>query len=186
MAVHSLNQLALSSDRSLYADEKRVKLRAEVRNAEFMPAGNATVTVTISSESGDPTTVEMHPSADEAGVFEADLTAGQTGTYRAEVRAHMGDESLGSDVVHFRREDGLAEDFHPEQNRELLETLAEQTGGSYWTLDNVDALPKEIRFSEAGITARETLGLWDMPVFFLLLLAMRGGEWLLRWRWGVV
>ncbi len=186
LAVHSPNQLALSSDRSLYADEKRVKLRAEVRNAEFMPAGNATVTATISSENGDPTTVEMHPSADETGVFEADLTAGQTGTYRAEVRAHMGDESLGSDVVHFRREDGLAEDFHPEQNRELLETIAEQTGGSYWTLDNVDALPKEIRFSEAGITARETLDLWDMPIFFLLLLAMRGGEWLLRRQWGVV
>ncbi len=186
LTVHSPNQLALSSDRSLYVDERRVKLRAEVRNAEFVPAGNATVTATISSERGDLTTVEMHPSADEIGVFEADLTADRTGTYRAEVQAYVSDDLLGSDVVHFRREDGLAEDFHPEQNRELLETLAEQTGGRYWTLDDVDALPKEIRFSESGITARETLDLWDMPIFFLLLLGLRGGEWLCRRQWGVV
>ena len=186
LTVHSPNRLALSSDRSLYADERLVKLRSEVRNAEFMPAGNATVTVTISSEDGDLTTLEMHPSADEIGVFEADLTAARTGTYRAEVQAHVGDDSLGSDIVHFRREDGLAEDFHPEQNRDLLETLAAQTGGRYWTLDGVDALPKEIRFSESGITARETLDLWDMPIFFLLCLGLRGGEWLCRRRWGVV
>lgn len=131
-------------------------------------------------------TVEMHPSADEIGVFETELTAAATGTYRAEVQATVGDESLGTDLLHFRREDGVAEDFHPEQNRELLETLAEQTGGAYWTLDNVDGLPQEIRFSEAGITAREMLDLWDMPLFFLMLLGLRGGEWLLRRRWGVV
>lgn len=186
MAVHSPSQLMLSSDRSLYADERRVKLRATIRDKEFMPAGNATVTATITSEAGDPMTVELHPSADEMGVFETELTAAATGTYRAEVRATVGDESLGSDVLHFRREDGMAEDFHPEQNQGLLETLAKQTGGEYWTLDNVDGLPKEIRFSEAGITAREMLDLWDMPLFFLMLLGLRGGEWLLRRRWGVV
>ena len=186
LAVHSQSQLSLSSDRSLYADEKRVKLRAEVRDKDFMPAGNATVTATIASEAGEPMTVEMHPSANETGVFETELTASATGTYRAEVQATVGDQSLGSDVLHFRREDGVAEDFHPEQNRQLLETLAQQTGGAYWTLDNVDALPREIRFSEAGITAREMLDLWDMPLFFLMLLGLRGGEWLLRRRWGVV
>ncbi len=98
----------------------------------------------------------------------------------------MGELALGSDVFHFRREDGVAEDFHPEQNRELLTRLAEQTGGRYWTLDDVAGLPSEIRFSEAGITARETMDLWDMPALFLLLLALRGAEWLLRRRWGVV
>ena len=84
------------------------------------------------------------------------------------------------------REDGVAEDFHPARNREILERLSEQTGGRYWTLDEVDGLPEEVRFSKAGITARETMDLWDMPILFLLLLALRGGEWLLRRRWGVI
>ncbi|MNC91859.1 hypothetical protein D3C83_81890 [compost metagenome] len=68
----------------------------------------------------------------------------------------------------------------------MLTRLAEQTGGRYWTSNDVAGLPEEIRFSEAGITAREMMDLWDMPFFFLLLLGTRAAEWLLRRRWGVI
>ena len=37
-----------------------------------------------------------------------------------------------------------------------------------------------------SITTRETRDLWDMPVVFLLALMIRGSEWLLRRKWGVV
>ncbi len=47
-------------------------------------------------------------------------------------------------------------------------------------------LSREIAFSEAGITGREIKELWDMPVVFLLVLALKSTEWLLRRRWGVV
>ena len=36
-------------------------------------------------------------------------------------------EEIGRDVLSFRREDGVAENFHTSQNRELLEKLAQQT-----------------------------------------------------------
>ncbi|HEY6340152.1 MAG TPA: hypothetical protein VIY49_01560 [Bryobacteraceae bacterium] len=41
-------------------------------------------------------------------------------------------KELGRDVLTFERLDGVAENFHTEQNRELLEHLASQTGGQYW------------------------------------------------------
>ena len=186
LVAHSPGPVSISTNRRLYADDPTVKLRAEIRTKEFELANNATVTALVTPESGDPHTVELHPSAEEEGVYEAQWTAAGTGAYRVETTAHQGEEALGSEVVHFRREDGLAEDFHPGQNRELLERLAEQTGGRYWTLDEVAGLPREIRFSEAGITSREIMDLWDMPFFFLLLLGLRGGEWLLRRRWGVI
>jgi uncharacterized membrane protein len=184
LAANSPATLAVSTDRSVYADEPRVKLRAEVRTAAYEPASNATVSAVVTPDSGDPVTVEMRPSPEEEAVFEAEITAAGAGAYRAEVHATIGEESLGSAAVHFRREDGVAEDFHPEQNRELLEKLAGQTQGRYWTLDDIAGLPQEIRFSEAGITARETLDLWDMPFFFLLLLGLKAAEWLLRRKWG--
>ena len=68
----------------------------------------------------------------------------------------------------------------------MLEKLAEQTGGHYYSAREAKRLPREIAFSEAGITARENMDLWNMPVVFLLLLAIRSTEWLLRRRWGVV
>ena len=121
-----------------------------------------------------------------AASFISFKSAAEPGAYRIEAAAFLGDERLGGATLHVRREDGVAEDFRPAQNRELLTMLAEQTGGRYWTLDELAGLPEEIRFSEAGLTARETLDLWDMPLIFLLLLGLKSAEWLLRRRWGVI
>ncbi len=176
----------LSSDRSIYADEPRVRLRAEVRTKTYEAANNAGVTAVITPESGEASTIDMHPSPNEAGVYEAEFTAAAAGAYRVETTARLGERRLGADTLHLRREDGVAEDFHPEQNRELLTRLAEQTGGRYWGLHELAGLPAEIRFSEAGITSRDILDLWDMPAFFFLLFLFKGGEWLLRRKWGVV
>jgi len=59
----------------------------------------------------------------------------------------------------------VAENFGTSQNRELLEKLAEQTGGRYYKPDQASKLASEISYSEAGITARETRDLWDMRPF---------------------
>lgn len=176
----------LSSDRTIYADEPRVRLRAEVRTKTYEAANNAVVTAVVTPESGAASTIDMHPSTDEEGVYQAEFTAAAPGAYRVETTARLAGQRLGADTLHLRREDGVAEDFHPEQNRELLTRLAEQTGGRYRRLDELAGLPSEIRFSEAGITSREILDLWDMPAFFFLLFLLKGGEWLLRRKWGVI
>ena len=186
LVANSPGTVTISSDQTLYADRSDVELRAEVRTKDYQPANNATVTAVLTPETGDPVTVELTPSAEEPGVYASNLTAALPGAYRVEVSAFVGDTALGSEAFHFRRQDGVAEDFRPAQNRELLTKLSEQTGGRYWTLDELAALPEEIRFSEAGVTAREIMDLWDMPFFFLLLLGLRTAEWLLRRRWGVV
>ncbi|MBI1353946.1 MAG: hypothetical protein GC160_06335 [Acidobacteria bacterium] len=186
LAANSPGPVTLTSDRSLYADDPRVKLRAEVRTKEYEIANNATVTATITPEKGEPLTVEMFPAPNEEGVYLAETTATQPGSYRVEAKAFLGDDALGSALLHIRREDGVAEDFQPAQNRQLLERLSEQTGGRYWTLSELAGLPEEVRFSEAGITARENLDLWDMPALFLLLLGLKSSEWLLRRKWGTI
>ena len=176
----------VTSDRAIYSDEDRVHLRVEARTQTYEPANNAAVTATVTGEDGTPSTVEFHPSADQEGVYEADLAAPKSGSYHVEVTAHRESEVLGRESLVFHREDGVAESFHPEQNRELLQKIAQETGGKYWDLNDVSKLPAEITYSEAGITARETRDLWDMPIVFLLALALLAGEWLLRRKWGTV
>ncbi len=176
----------LTSNRSNYADESRVRLRAEVRARDYTYANSARVAAVVTPEQGVPLTVELRPSPTESGIYEAEVDAPGLGVYRVEVVAHRGEDRLGADSLHFRREGGVAEYFHPERNSNLLSQLASQTGGRYWELNELGALPEEVRFSEAGITTREILDLWDMPVLFFLLLALRGSEWMLRKRWGVV
>ena len=128
----------------------------------------------------------MAPVPDTPGSFRADWTADKAGSYVAEITAGRGDKELGRDVVSFLRADDVAENFHTEQNRELLEGLAEQTGGRYWRPAELGKLAEEIPYSEAGITMRETKELWNLPIVFLVILLARSTEWLLRRRWGIV
>ena len=128
----------------------------------------------------------MTPDPNTPGTFHADWSADQPGSYLTEVTASRANEEVGRDVLTFSRMDGVAENFHTEQNRELLEKLSSQTGGRYWKPQELSKLPGEISYSEAGITVRDTKELWNMPVVFLLILLLRSSEWLLRRKWGVV
>jgi uncharacterized membrane protein len=167
-------------------DEGRVQLRAEVRDTTYLPASDAQVEARIVGPDGAAQSVELHPEPLEQGVYTADWDAGRAGSYITEITAHRGQQELGRGVVTFRREDGVAENFHLEQNRDLLEKLSSQTGGRYYHPEEVSKLGEDISYSEAGITVRETRDLWDMPAVFFLALVLCCSEWLLRRKWGVV
>ncbi|MBL8233858.1 MAG: VWA domain-containing protein [Bryobacterales bacterium] len=168
------------------ADETKLVLRADVRDKNYLPAADAKVTANVIGPGGAAEQLELSPDPLTPGAYVVEWRAEKTGAYVAEVLAKRGEEEMGRDVVNFRREDGVAEYFGAEQNRELLEKLAAETAGAYYPVSNLAKLSEQISYSEAGISMRETKDLWNMPAFFLLLLLMRAGEWLLRRKWGVV
>ena len=179
-------RVVASTPSAALEDDGRVRLRAEVRDTTYLPTSDADVQARVVGPDGAAQTVDLHPDPTEQGVYLADWNAERAGSYITEVTAHRGQQELGRDVVTFRRENGVAENFHREQNRELLEKLATQTGGQYWTPEDVSKLAAEIPYSTAGITIRETKELWNMPAIFLLLILLRFSEWLLRRKWGIV
>ena len=179
-------KVVASTPQPLIADDTHVALRAEVRDRTYLPASDAKTEAHILGPEGVAETIEMRPDPIESGVYTAEWTTPKAGSYLVEVVASRGNEELGRDTMTFRREDGVAENFHTGQNRELLQKLSAETGGRYYTPAEAAKLGKDISYSEAGITVRETRDLWDMPIVFLLLLCLRSGEWLLRRKWGVI
>jgi hypothetical protein len=176
----------ISMPNTLLTDSGEIRLSADVRQPDYLPATNANVVAHIEGPGGITDSVALRPEPLKQGVYSADWNATQPGAYVVDVSATQGKQDLGHDVRTFRREDGVAENFHREQNRELLEKLASETGGHYFTAGNANHLVDQIAYSDAGITARETKDLWDMPIVFLLIISLRAAEWLLRRRWGVV
>src|SRR5262249_49753152 len=173
----------------LLMDEGRVELTAQVHDKQFHQPSNARVTAHIMGPAGVDASVDLTPSTNTPGLYEAEWNAEKPGTYLAEVKAEStGDraEELGRDVVTFQREDGVAENFHTEQNRPLLEQLAADTGGRYWKPPELKNLPRDVSYSEAGISFRSIRELWDLPVVYLILLGLPITEWLLRRKWGVI
>ena len=171
----------------LLSDDGHIQLTALVHDKQFQPSADAHVTAHIVGPQNTNAFIDLSPSQDTPGQFQTEWTAEKPGTYLAEITAESPDkQALGSDVLTFQREDGVAENFHTGQNRHLLEQLSSQTGGRYWKQSDLKNLPRDISYSEAGISVRNTDELWNMPIVFFLLLALPVIEWLLRRKWGVV
>ncbi|HLW76539.1 MAG TPA: vWA domain-containing protein [Bryobacteraceae bacterium] len=185
-------RVSASVPSQILLDNGAVILNADVRDLQYNPAADAKVEAHILGPSGASALVEMSPVANNPGHFQATWSAPKPGAYLTEITAQRIDSNtgkmaeLGRDVLTFQRMDGVAENFHTEQNRELLERLAAQTGGRYWKPADLARLAASIPYSEAGLTIRDTKGLWDLPLVFFLLVLLRFSEWWLRRKWGIV
>jgi uncharacterized membrane protein len=175
-----------STTRSVYSDDVRVPMRVEVRDRNYLPVTDADVRAHVLGPDGAAEDLEMRPDPTVSGVYTLDWGAVKPGSYVIETVAKRGEQEVGRDVITFKREDGVAENFRIQQNRELLEKLASQTGGRYYKPDQLAKLSGEIAYSEAGISIRETRDLWNMPALFLIALVLRSAEWLLRRKWGII
>ena len=189
LVAESPGPVSASMPSRVLMDQGQVQLTAQVRDRQFQAAADAHVSAHIVGPEGVNAMVDMTPSQDTPGQYQTEWTAEKPGPYLTEVTAEsVGNpaQELGSSALTFQREDGVAENFHTEQNRHLLEQLASATGGRYWKLSELKDLPRDISYSEAGISVRNTKELWDMPIVFLLLLGLPIAEWLLRRKWGVL
>ena len=167
-------------------DEDQVEVTADVRDKDYHPAADARVSARVIGPNGFSAALELTPVPSSSGRFRAQWTAPVPGLYVAELTARRGAEEIGTDAVTFQRLDGIAESFHTGQNRALLQELATSTGGRYIKPAELSSLTADIPYSQAGVSVRQTRELWNMPTAFLLILALRAGEWLLRRKWGVV
>jgi len=176
-------RLSLMPDHSVYSDESTATLEAQVLDESFKPVPGVAVSVTATADTGGVAASTIEPSGRDDGRYRVAVQAPAAGLYRVVMTAKAGERTLGEAVTHLRREDGVREQFGAYQHRPMLERIARETGGRYWKLDDLADLPDAIRYSRAGMVERQTLDLWNMPLVFLLLVLLKGSEWLLRRRW---
>lgn len=163
-----------------------ISLRAEFRDDAFRPLNDIGVTAVVTHEDGESWPVDLVPSADEGGVFLANVTPTASGTWFIEAVAERNGEPVRVARTSTHYEAGRAEYFNFRRESGMLRRLAEVTGGRYLEPGELDALPDLLRYSSSGITETELLPVWDAPAAFLLLLLLKGGEWLMRRRWSSI
>lgn len=174
----------LTSERSVYDDERQVSLEAQLRNSRFEPIDGAQVELLVAPERDVPFSVVMPAAQSGEGRYAASFDAPATGLYRIDMTARTPDGEVATATTYVRRNDGLLEHYGVRQNRSVLERIANVTGGRYWPLADLDQLAAAIPYSKAGIIERQTLDLWNLPIVFLTLIALKLTEWLLRLKWG--
>jgi hypothetical protein len=163
-----------------------VQLTATVRDSTFLDVNDATVVAAVTSPSGIVQEVPLEWTVEEDGAYAAPFRPSEQGDYEIDIRAERQGAPLGSDATYVHAAPSDREFFGAARRTQLLQRIAEDTGGQFYTRDDVSSLPDDITISGAGVTLVEELDLWDMPVLFLLMLLLMGAEWGYRKMRGLV
>ena len=154
-----------------------VALDAEISDRTFLKVNNAEAVARVTSPSGSVSEMPLEWSVTRDGQYKASFTPSEKGLYRVDVETRVGKDTIMSDPAYVASGDLTTEYFGAEMRAPLLRRIADETGGRFYTADNVAELAKDIVFTEAGNTVVDRKDLWDMPIIFLLLLALVTSEW---------
>lgn len=154
-----------------------VEIVADVRDSGFHRVNDAAVVARIESPTGAAEQLPLAWSIARDGEFRGSFTPTEAGAYRVVVEAARGEEVLSADTVHVQATDGDDEFFAAHLRRPLLQRIAEETGGRFYTQADLAALPTDLSLSGRGVTVVEEREIWDMPIILFLLLGLVAAEW---------
>ena len=164
-----------------------IKLSAEVLDAAYAEVNDSRVTAHVTAPSGKTSDVPVDWTVTRDGDYRANVVPDEEGIYDIKVTAARGSAGAtaadvaakdpGTAEMHVRVSAGDAEYFDAAMRAPLLQRIADETGGHFFTPANAASLPEAISYSGRGVTVVEERDLWDMPALFLLLIGLMGAEW---------
>lgn len=170
-----------------------VSFNAIARDRSYLPLESGSARLTIrqvasSAEGNSPfeITLPLNAVAERRGEFSATVPLSQAGPYLASVQITAPDGSVVGEAETGWVYEPLEKEFASlTPNTELLQTLAESTGGKLLTLEQIDSLADELEKRPAPVTESYATPLWHNKWLFLAALACFLTEWLIRRRKGL-
>lgn len=177
------DRVELSASPSRVAPGEPVVLRARVADEAYLETNDAQVTARVTTPAGRLVEVPLAWTLKEDGVYEGRFVAEEMGMYRIDGDARRGTDTTRASSAALLVDDYGADVEQAELRSPLLRRIATETGGRYYPLAEADRLVEDVVFTDSGVTVRESRDLWDMPIVFLVLVGLLGGEWgFRRWR----
>jgi uncharacterized membrane protein len=164
-----------------------VTIRAEVVDSGFVRRNDARLVARVRAPSGTVREVPLEWVVDRDGQYEASYASNEVGVHTVRVTttsAQKGDAPL-DDSTFVAVADLNAEFFGAEMRRPLLQRIADETGGRFYTPATMNKLPEDIALTKRGVTVISQLDLWDMPIILVLLVGLLSVEWAYRRRRGL-
>jgi hypothetical protein len=137
----------------------------------------------VTSPSGKTVTVPMQWTGERNGQYRASFDTSETGFYKASIDASRAGKAVGSGVTYVRAVADDAEYFDATMHAPLLQRIAQDTGGRFYTSDKITSLADDLKYSGRGVTAVEERELWHMPILLIALIGIICAEWSLRRIW---
>lgn len=180
----------LSEHRPLEGDGA-VSLQVTVRDPDFQPVDNATVTVEVRPIIVDGTgraqtnviRLPAEPAPNRPGTYHATYVSRGAGAYQASVAVTDASGADGGRAHTGWATDLASEEFHSlKPNIALLEEIARRSGGQLVPASDLASFVRTLPTRTAPVMEPWTYPLWHTPAVFAFALACLVGEWGLR-RW---
>jgi hypothetical protein len=153
-----------------------VGLLAVVADSAFIRLNDAQVTAQVTAPSGARRDVTLDWAVERDGEYRGSFAPVEEGIHRVRMTAVTSSGTV-TDTAFVRAAPLDIEYAMAEMRRPLLERIAGETGGRFYTPATVGTLPEDIAMTRRGVTVVRQMDLWDMPVVFLVLVALVSAEW---------
>jgi uncharacterized membrane protein len=181
LALTSPRPIEAHTDKESYAPYEQVTLKVEVRDSTYQYIEDAAVKATITTPSGKLVDVPFNWASNGKVEYIGSFQTDELGLYLVEVSAYSAKgELLGKTQSGFFVEESKAEFTNAQLQSGLLKRLAEISGGKYYHQDQAKTLADEISVRESSYSKLVEYDLWDMPLVFLLAVAILAIEWYIR------
>ncbi len=158
-----------------------------VRDLEFRPQDDATVSISVKDLDGSTRALTAEPSLEEPGLFTAAHVSEESKGYRIEAKVIDGEgREVGSGEVARAFNPEAAEYARLGPDEALLGRLAAATGGELIRVDGLAGLAERLQQLDLPLVEVKQKPLWHSPWLFLIALLCFLGEWSLRRRKGTI
>jgi hypothetical protein len=178
--------IRLDIAKTAYALKEPVVIEVTATDPQFEPTNNAKLRAVVIDETGKRRELKLEQVLGKDGFYTARFIPNRYGEYTVTATGTLDGENLGEQQSLFEVKTSYAEFSNAELNAELLKTLAEGSGGEYYSPEEVAQLANRIPLVESATSKITDVDIWDMPLIFGLVIALLGFEWFLRKRGGLV
>lgn len=179
--------LDISPVKTAFSGNETIEFRASLTDASGNPESAAQISVVLNDIDADfQRTFTMNSLG--AGRYELDAGILPTGSYTFEGSAQIGNQILGEATGTFQVGGIVAELLNTRRNDMLLEQLAKNTGGVFATHRELPEFLSQLQNyleNPQNTQTRRSIQLNHSVYWFLLLMILLTGEWLMRRRFAL-
>ncbi|MFQ5822685.1 MAG: hypothetical protein ACE5JB_01370 [bacterium] len=173
----------IAPNKKIYRSGEEVEFTAQVYFEDYRPADGAEVVVQLM---GVKETQELTLLNIGEGRYEGSFQVLEGGDYQFTGTAHLQGRVLGRDSGKFSVEEFSLEYLNTRMNEDLLNRIATESGGVYFTSDNFTELNEKLNFPEKFIVQNNQWEIWNKTPLLIVCIFLLGAEWFIRKRKGML
>jgi len=154
-----------------------ITIEATVVDPSYVEINDAMVVAQVARPGGQTINVPLQWTGQRDGQYRGTFVSTEQGAYEVSVDATRAGQAVGSGVAYVRAAPGDVEYFDPTMHPQPLQRIAQETGGKFYSAENVAGLAEDVRYAGRGVTSVEERELWNMPIILVTLMGLMFAEW---------